>query len=108
MKSISTTATIFSLLLFIVATTVCVHAGTVEEIKEESKKAARDIRQGAVETGKEIKEGTQRAWKEVKEGVKEAGKDFKKAYEDTRDAVRKEISGGRSQTEASEKDTDQK
>ena len=75
------------------------NAGTVEEVKEGSKKTAQTIKEGAidagmatVETGKQIKEGSQKAWKDVKEGVKEVGKDFKKAYEDTRDAIRGEVS----------------
>ena len=115
MKSVSTMATILSLLLFIFVPAVCVPAGTVEDIKEGSKKAARDIRDGAVEagkatveTGREIKEGSKKAWKNVKEGAKEVGKDFKKAYEDTRDAIRDEISGEKSQTESSKKDSAQK
>lgn len=115
MKPISITATIFTLLLFIFSFAVCVHAGTVEEIKDGSKKAAQDIKDGAieagkatVETGKQIKEGSQKAWKDVKEGVKEVGRDFKKAYEDTRDAIHKEVSGEKSQTEEKKKDTSQK
>ena len=79
-------------------------AGGVEKIKEGTREAASEIKNEAVragkaaaETGKEIKEDAVRtgtAIKEgVKEGVKEVGQGFKKAYQETRDAVTKEISG---------------
>lgn len=81
------------------ASTVSLNAGTAEDIKTGSKKAAQEIKEGAVETGKaaaetgkQIKDGSKKAWNKAKEGVKEVGQDFKKAYEETRDAIRKEFS----------------
>ena len=79
-------------------------AGGVEKIKEGTREAASEVKKEAVragkaaaETGKEIKEGAVRTGTAIKEGVKdgakEVGQGFKKAYQETRDAVSKEISG---------------
>ncbi len=110
MKSRPYRVAISLLVVFFCAATVSLHAGTVENIKAESKKAARKIKEGAVETGKsavetgkEIKEGSKKAWKDAKEGAKEVGRDFKKAYEKTRDAVRKKLSENDSPTEKTNK-----
>ncbi|MEJ2156478.1 MAG: hypothetical protein P8X96_14155 [Desulfobacteraceae bacterium] len=98
------------LLAFIFALAVPLHAGTVEDIKEGSKQAAKEIKEGAIETGraaadigKDIKEGSKKAWEKTKEGAKEVGKDFKKAYKETRDAVRKEFSGNDAPAEKTNK-----
>lgn len=63
-------------------------AGTVQDVKEGSKAAAKEIKEGAVETGKafvetgkKIKEGSKETWKGIKKGVTEAGEDFKKAFD---------------------------
>jgi hypothetical protein len=100
MKSKPTLAILSALLLWMGTAAVSLHAGPVDDVKEGSKQTAREVKKGAIEagkvavdTGKEIKDGSQKAWKEVKEGVKEVGKEFKKGYEETRDAIRQEVSG---------------
>ncbi len=85
-------------------------AGTSDQIKEKSKKAAAEIKEGAVqtgkavaETGKKVKEGSQKGWSEfkkdaakagsaVKDSVKGVGREFKKAFHETKEAVKKEFS----------------
>jgi hypothetical protein len=76
-------------------------AGSVEKIKDGTQKAVSEakkeaIRAGkaAVETGKEIKEGTVKTGTAIKDGAKAVGRDIKKAYQETKDAVTKEFSGG--------------
>lgn len=111
MKSKPCLAAAFSLLLAIFcASAVPLHAGTVEDIKAGSRKAAREIKEGAIETGKaaadvgkQIKKGSKKAWKKVKKGAKNAGKDFKKAIQETRDAIHKKSAGEEHKTR---KDTD--
>ena len=93
MRSKSTLAILSALLLWMGTAAVSLHAGPVDDIKEGSKQTAQEVRQEATEAGKNIKAGSQKAWKEVKEGVKEVGKEFKKGYEETRDAIRQEVSG---------------
>jgi len=86
-------------------------AGTVEQIKEGSKEAVSEIKDGVVktgkaiaETGKDVKEGSQKGWSgfkedavkagtEVKESAKEVGKDIKKAFHETKETVKKEFTG---------------
>jgi hypothetical protein len=75
-------------------------AGGVEKIKEGTREAVSEVKNDAVqagkaaaETGKEIKEDAVRTGTAIKEGAKEVGQGFKKAYQETRDAVTKEISG---------------
>lgn len=110
MKTKPSLAILSALLIWMGASVVSLHAGTVDDIKEGSKQTAREVRDGAVEagkaaaeTGKEIKDGSQKAWKEVKEGVKEVGKEFKKGYQETRDAIRKEVSGEKPPAETTNK-----
>ncbi len=74
-------------------------ADTVEKVKQSSKAAAKEIKEGAVQTGKaaakagkEIREGSKKTWTEIKEGVKAAGGEFKKAYHETKTAIQKEFS----------------
>ena len=75
-------------------------AGGVEKIKEGTREAVSEVKNEAVqagkaaaETGKEIKEDAVRTGTAIKEGATEVGQGFKKAYQETRDAVTKEISG---------------
>ena len=77
--------------------------GSVEEIKKESKEAASEIKDGAVEagkavaeTGKEIKESAVRTGVAVKEKAKEVGQEFKKAFQETKEAIKKELTGNES------------
>jgi len=102
-------------LMLLFGAAISVNAGTVEDVKEGSKQAAKEIRDGAteagkatVEAGKEIRDGSKKVWKDVKDGAKQVGEDFKKAYEDTRDAIRKEVSGEGNEAEATKEDTPQK
>lgn len=74
--------------------------GNVEEIKKESKEAVSEIKDGAVETGKavaetgkEIKDGAVQTGVAVKEKVKAVGQGFKKAFQETKDAIKKEFTG---------------
>ena len=80
-------------------------ADTAQEIKKEAAKAARNIKDDAVQTGNaaveighnikesskeawsDVKEGAVKAGKSVKEGVKDIGQDFKKAYHETKDSI---------------------
>jgi len=79
-------------------------AGTLEEVKEGSKAAVEEVKEGAIETGKAAVE----AGKEVKEGFKEVGQGIKKAYQDTKEAVKKEISGQDQPAKAAEKSPPEK
>lgn len=74
-------------------------AGTVQDVKEGSTAAAKEIKEGAVETGeafvdagKKVKEGSKKTWREIKKGVKAAGGDFKKAFKKENQGVQKETS----------------
>jgi F0F1-type ATP synthase membrane subunit b/b' len=91
--------------------------GPAGKIKEESREAAQQIKKDAIETGKEAaqigqaaKQDSQETWSKIretgvkagtaiKEGVKAAGHDIKKAYQETKAAIEKEVSGG-SQTQS--------
>ncbi len=115
MKRTLPLAIVTAVVILFFGVTLSAHAGTIEDVKEGSKQAAKGIRDGAseagkatVEVGKDIRDGSKKVWTEVKEGVKEVGNDIKKTYQDTRDAIRKEISGNGKKTEAPKKDTPQK
>jgi hypothetical protein len=90
----------------LIALTLCIAvpaltmAGSVEKIKDDTKEAVSDAKKeaiqtgrAAVETGKGIKKEAVKTGIAIKEGVKEVGREFKKAYQETRDAVKKEVSG---------------
>ena len=68
--------------------------GGVAEIKEESKETVTRVKEGVVEAGKEIKDGAVKTGGAVTEKAKEVGQGFKKVFIETKEAIKKEISGG--------------